>query len=126
MNKAWEMCERLALRGVLFVLETPWSCYSLKLPAGMRVLARPGVWKVKVCYCRLGRPYRKATALVTNWESLRELGCECERVERHAEVLMFAAATAAARYPELLSGRFMPRTRKLAPPNIFGAFFIDF
>ena len=102
MNKAWAMCERLADRGVLFVLETPWNCYSLKLAAGVQVLARPDVWKVKVCYCRLGRPCRKATPLVPNWTSLRELGCERECQERHAEVLMFAATAAAARYPELL------------------------
>ena len=89
MNKAWEMCERLADRGVLFVLETRWSCCSLKLEASVRALARNGVWKVKVCYCRLGRPCRKAMALLTKWASLQELGCERECLDRHAEVLMF-------------------------------------
>ena len=102
MNRAWEACEVLDDRGVKFVLETPWSCYSLKLASAKRVLGRKGVTKVLVCYCRLGRPYKKATALVTNWPALAELECNCRCGSRHAVVLEFKGTTAAAEYPELL------------------------
>ena len=122
---------RLCIRyGVSFTLENPAGWQLFSYPPIQRIADRRDTFLVRVDYCMFGCCYQKATSLLTNIASLKELECTCDRQHQHLQLAGTGAnhltgkqiwrTTVSGRYPPLLCQEWARLVARSLPAPAIG------
>ena len=122
---------RLCIRyGVSYTLENPAGSQLFSYPPIQRIADRLDSFLVRVDYCMFGCCYQKATSLLTNIASLKELECTCDRQHQHLQLAGTGAnhvtgkqiwrTTVSGRYPPLLCQEWARLIARSLPASAVG------